>query len=36
VSSYGISEAALNALTAGLAAELEGAGILANSVCSGL
>jgi NAD(P)-dependent dehydrogenase (short-subunit alcohol dehydrogenase family) len=36
VASYGISEAALNALTARLAAELEGAGILANSVCSDL
>ena len=34
--SYGISKAALNALTAKLAAELEGSGILVNSVCPGL
>ena len=34
--SYGISKAALNALTAKLGAELEGSGILVNSVCPGL
>jgi NAD(P)-dependent dehydrogenase (short-subunit alcohol dehydrogenase family) len=33
VSSYGISKAAVNALNAKLAAELEGTGILVNSVC---
>lgn len=35
VASYGISKAALNALTAKLAAELEGSGILINAVCPG-
>ncbi|MFN8473687.1 MAG: SDR family NAD(P)-dependent oxidoreductase [Anaerolineae bacterium] len=34
--SYGISKAALNALTSKLAAELDGSGILVNSVCPGL
>lgn len=34
--SYGISKAALNALTSKLAAELKDAGILVNSVCPGL
>ncbi|MBC7869869.1 MAG: SDR family oxidoreductase [Chitinophagaceae bacterium] len=34
--SYGISKAALNALTSKLAAELEETGILVNSVCPGL
>jgi NAD(P)-dependent dehydrogenase (short-subunit alcohol dehydrogenase family) len=36
VASYGISKAALNALTTKFAAELEGSGILVNSVCPGL
>ena len=36
VASYGISKAAINALTAKLAAELEGSGVLVNSVCPGL
>ena len=36
VASYGISKAALNALTSKLAAELEGTGVLVNSVCPGL
>lgn len=36
VASYGISKAALNALTSKLAAELEGSGILINAVCPGL
>jgi NAD(P)-dependent dehydrogenase (short-subunit alcohol dehydrogenase family) len=36
VSSYGISKAALNALTAKLAAELKETGILMNSVCPDL
>ena len=36
VASYGISKAALNALTSKFAAELEGTGILVNSVCPGL
>jgi NAD(P)-dependent dehydrogenase (short-subunit alcohol dehydrogenase family) len=34
--SYGISKAAVNALTSKLAAELEGTGVLVNSVCPGL
>lgn len=34
--SYGISKAAVNALTAKFAAELEGTGLLVNSVCPGL
>jgi NAD(P)-dependent dehydrogenase (short-subunit alcohol dehydrogenase family) len=34
--SYGISKAALNALAAKLAAELDGTGILVNAVCPGL
>ncbi len=36
VASYGISKAALNALTSKLAAELEGTGVLVNSACPGL
>ncbi|GCE22520.1 SDR family NAD(P)-dependent oxidoreductase [Dictyobacter kobayashii] len=36
VASYGISKAALNALTSKLAAELEGTSILVNAVCPGL
>lgn len=36
VASYGISKAALNALTTKLAAELEGTSILVNAVCPGL
>lgn len=34
--SYGISKAALNALTAKFAAELDGTGVLVNAVCPGL
>jgi NAD(P)-dependent dehydrogenase (short-subunit alcohol dehydrogenase family) len=34
--SYGISKAALNALTVKFAAELQGSGILINAVCPGL
>ena len=34
--SYGVSKAALNALTAKFAAELDGSGILINAVCPGL
>ena len=34
--SYGISKAALNALTATLAAELAGSPVLVNAVCPGL
>ena len=36
VASYGISKAAINALTSKLAAELEDTGVLVNSVCPGL
>ncbi len=36
VASYGISKAAINALTSKFAAELEGTGILVNSACPGL
>ncbi|MGF1473927.1 MAG: SDR family NAD(P)-dependent oxidoreductase [Rubrobacteraceae bacterium] len=36
VASYGISKAAINGLTAKLAAELEDTGILVNAVCPGL
>jgi NAD(P)-dependent dehydrogenase (short-subunit alcohol dehydrogenase family) len=36
VASYGVSKAALNALTSKFAAELEGSGILVNAVCPGL
>lgn len=36
VASYGISKAALNALTAKFATELEGSSILVNAVCPGL
>ena len=36
VASYGISKAAINALTTKLASELEGSGILVNAVCPGL
>jgi len=34
--SYGVSKAALLALTSKLAAELEGSGVLVNAVCPGL
>jgi NAD(P)-dependent dehydrogenase (short-subunit alcohol dehydrogenase family) len=36
VASYGVSKAAINALMAKFAAELEGSGILVNAVCPGL
>jgi NAD(P)-dependent dehydrogenase (short-subunit alcohol dehydrogenase family) len=36
VASYGVSKAALNALTTKLATELDGSGILINAVCPGL
>ncbi len=36
VASYGISKAAINALTTKFASELEGTGILVNAVCPGL
>lgn len=36
VASYGISKAALNALTTKLAAELDGSGTLVNAACPGL
>lgn len=36
VASYGISKAAINALTTKFASELEGSGILVNAVCPGL
>jgi len=36
VASYGVSKAAVGALTSKLAAELDGAGVLVNSVCPGL